>query len=74
MINTFAQFTAVDCAPIGGNVLRTKMKIAFSGGSAMRLRITYTNCPTLRSAGTRYLHHRQNIHMAIDAMRVQVQI
>lgn len=32
-----------------------KMNMACSGGSLMRFRITYTNCPTVRSAGTRYL-------------------
>uniref|UniRef100_A0A0A9F383 Atg8e n=1 Tax=Arundo donax TaxID=35708 RepID=A0A0A9F383_ARUDO len=32
------------------------MKIAFSALSLIRLRTTYTNCPTVRSAGTRYLH------------------
>lgn len=30
------------------------MKIAFSGDNLMRLRITYTNWPTVRSAGTKY--------------------
>ena len=30
------------------------MKMAFSGDSLMRLRITYTNWPTVRSEGTRY--------------------
>lgn len=34
----------------------TKMKMAFSGGRRIRFRITYVNCPTDRSAGTRYLH------------------
>lgn len=36
--------------------MRTKMKMAFSGLSLMRLRMTYTNCPTVRSEGTRYLY------------------
>lgn len=31
------------------------MKMAFSGGSIILFLITYTNCPTVRSAGTRYL-------------------
>ena len=31
------------------------MKMAFSGLTLILLRITYTNCPTVRSAGTRYL-------------------
>lgn len=30
------------------------MKIAFSGDNLIRLRITYTNWPTVRSAGTKY--------------------
>lgn len=30
------------------------MKIAFSGESLILLRITYTNCPTVKSDGTRY--------------------
>jgi hypothetical protein len=39
--------------------LFVKMKIAFSGESLMRLRMTYTNWPTVRSDGTRYLRARQ---------------
>jgi hypothetical protein len=42
--------------PVGGSVLFTKMKIAFSALSLIRFRTTYTNCPTVRSAGTRYLY------------------
>eukprot|EP00315_Gephyrocapsa_oceanica_P009454 CAMPEP_0185306338 /NCGR_PEP_ID=MMETSP1363-20130426/16020_1 /TAXON_ID=38817 /ORGANISM="Gephyrocapsa oceanica, Strain RCC1303" /LENGTH=86 /DNA_ID=CAMNT_0027903621 /DNA_START=305 /DNA_END=565 /DNA_ORIENTATION=- len=41
-------------AAVGGSVLLTKMKMAFSGGIEMRLRITYTNWPTVRSIGIRY--------------------
>jgi hypothetical protein len=41
--------------PVGGRVFFTKMKIAFSALSLIRFRTTYTNCPTVRSAGTRYL-------------------
>lgn len=41
-------------AAVGGSVLFTKMKIAFSALNLMRFRMTYTNCPTVRSAGTRY--------------------
>jgi hypothetical protein len=41
-------------AAVGGRTSSTKMKMAFSGDSLMRLRITYTNWPTVRSAGTRY--------------------
>ena len=36
-------------AAVGGSVLSTKIKMAFSGGIEMRLRITYTNCPTCAS-------------------------
>ena len=35
------------------------MKIAFSGESLIRFLITYTNCPTVKSAGTRYLHSKR---------------
>jgi hypothetical protein len=38
------------------------MKMAFSGESLMRFRITYTNWPTVRSAGTRYFF------LSIEAM------
>jgi hypothetical protein len=41
-------------AAVGGRTSSTKMKMAFSGESLIRLRMTYTNCPTVRSAGTRY--------------------
>ena len=41
--------------PVGGNTLSTKIKMAFSALSLIRLRITYTNWPTVRSIGTRYL-------------------
>lgn len=41
---------------MGGKVFFTKMKIARSAGSLTRFRMTYTNWPTLRSAGTRYLY------------------
>jgi hypothetical protein len=34
--------------------LFTNTKMAFSGESLIRLRMTYTNCPTVRSAGTKY--------------------
>ena len=47
---------AAACAPpVGGSTLRTNMKMACSGETRMRLRMTYTNWPTVRSAGTRYL-------------------
>lgn len=36
-------------AAVGGNTSSTKMNIAFSGASLIRLRMTYTNCPTVRS-------------------------
>mmetsp|Transcript_46592 Transcript_46592/g.101467 ORF Transcript_46592/g.101467 Transcript_46592/m.101467 type:complete len:227 (+) Transcript_46592:646-1326(+) len=38
----------------GGSLLSIKMKMARSGLSLMRFRMTYTNCPTVKSAGTRY--------------------
>ena len=38
-----------------GNVLFTNINIAFSGSSFILLRITYTNWPTVKSAGTKYL-------------------
>lgn len=43
-------------SPVGGKIFLTKMKIAFSGPSLILFRTTYTNWPTVRSAGTRYLH------------------
>ncbi len=43
----------------------TKMKIAFSALSLIRFRTTYTNCPTVRSAGTRYLHIDKKEHMVV---------
>jgi hypothetical protein len=33
----------------------TNMNTACSGATLMRLRMTYTNWPTVRSEGTRYL-------------------
>ena len=39
---------------VGGSALFTKIKIAFSALSLTRFRITYTNCPTVKSLGTRY--------------------
>lgn len=38
------------------------MKIAFSGASLIRFRITYTNCPTVRSyiETIQILHARHN--------------
>ena len=47
--------SALPCAPVGGRALLVKMKMAFSGDSLMRFRMTYTNCPTVKSDGTRYL-------------------
>lgn len=41
-------------AAVGGRTLRTNTKIARSGDSLMRRLMTKTNCPTVRSAGTRY--------------------
>lgn len=49
------RWTGGSDAPVGGSTdLSTNTKIAFSGVSLMRRRITYTNCPTVRSPGTRY--------------------
>ena len=45
-------------AQVGGRKLLMKTKMAFSGASLMRFRTTYTNWPTVRSAGTRYLHDK----------------
>ena len=42
-------------SPVGGSTFFTNMNTACSGATLMRLRMTYTNCPTVRSAGTRYL-------------------
>ena len=42
-------------APVGGRTFLTNMKTACSGVTLMRLRMTYTNWPTVRSDGTRYL-------------------
>ena len=42
-------------SPVGGRMFFTKMKIAFSGLSLILFRTTYTNWPTVRSAGTKYL-------------------
>ena len=44
--------------PVGGNTFCTNMKIAFSGLTLILFLITYTNCPTVRSDGTRYLQIR----------------
>ena len=46
----------MDCGlPVGGRVFFTKTNIAFSALSLILFRTTYTNCPTVKSAGTRYL-------------------
>lgn len=49
----------------------TKMKMAFSDGSLILLRMTYTNCPTLRSAGTRYLDSENRISQS-DQHEIQL--
>ena len=41
-------------SPVGGRMLLTKMKMAFSGLSLILFLMTYTNCPAVRSPGTRY--------------------
>ena len=38
----------MSCA-VGGSTSSTKIKIAFSGASLIRFRITYTNWPTVKS-------------------------
>lgn len=43
---------------MGGSTFLTNMKIAFSGLTLILLRMTYTNWPTVRSAGTRYLIYK----------------
>lgn len=54
--------------PVGGSLLSMKMKMAFSGPSLMRLRMMYTNCPMVKSEGTRYLH-QDGQHQARGAHR-----
>ena len=44
---------------MGGKVFLTKTNIAFSAPSLILFRTTYTNCPTVKSAGTRYLQSRK---------------
>jgi len=39
---------------VGGNVLFTNTKIACSGAKLILFLMTYTNCPTVMSCGTRY--------------------
>ncbi|KAI7997104.1 putative thimet oligopeptidase [Camellia lanceoleosa] len=53
VVNLFHEFGHV--IPVGGRTLSTNMKIAFSALSLILFQITYTNCPTVRSAGTRLL-------------------
>ena len=48
-------------APVGGSTPAVKMKMAFSGDSLMRFRMTYTNCPTVKSEGTRYLRVKARV-------------
>jgi hypothetical protein len=42
--------------PVGGRTLFTNRKIAFSGLSFMCFLISYTNLPTVMSAGTKNLY------------------
>ncbi len=44
------------CPPVGGSTFLTNMKMAFSGLTLIRFRMTYTNWPMVSSEGTRYLH------------------
>lgn len=48
-----SSYIALIKAAVGGRVSSTNIKIAFSGASLIRLRITYTNCPTVRSCAWR---------------------
>jgi len=41
--------------PVGGSALFTKINIALFSVSFIFLRIIYTNCPTVKSDGSRYL-------------------
>jgi len=50
----FSSYIVLIKLAVGGNLLFTKIKIAFSADSFTRFRITYTNCPTVKSLGTRY--------------------
>lgn len=58
--------TANRYSHVGGRKLLINTKMAFSGASLMRLRTTYTNWPTVKSAGTKYLaartHARTRTH------------
>lgn len=47
-------------AAVGGRTSSTKMKIAFSGASLIRFRITYTNWPTVRSCIKTLQNDRHN--------------
>lgn len=48
-----SSYIALIRAAVGGRTSSTKMKMAFSGASLIRFRITYTNCPTVRSWSNR---------------------
>jgi hypothetical protein len=54
-IHSESKYTLNVISPVGGRIFFTKMKIAFSGLSLILFRTTYTNWPTVRSAGTKYL-------------------
>jgi len=53
--STYKTTKSIYILPVGGKMFFTKMKMAFSGLSLILFRTTYTNCPTVKSAGTRYL-------------------
>ncbi len=44
----------------------TNMKMAFSGLTLILLRITYTNCPTVKSPGTKYLQNEHHLTVCND--------
>jgi hypothetical protein len=57
--------------PVGGKMFLTKMKMAFSGLSLILFRTTYTNCPTVKSAGTRYLHSSKREQYYTPQIRIK---
>lgn len=54
--NKYHKYDKMDGSlPVGGRVFLMKTNIAFSAPSLILFRTTYTNCPIVKSAGTRYL-------------------
>ena len=59
-----SSYIALMSAAVGGRTSSTKMKIAFSGASLIRFRITYTNWPTVRSyTRTMQVQHTRHNHV-----------